>query len=127
MEKKILVVDDEPLIRKLLETAFTRAGYTVVLAGSGEEALEILKNEPINVMFFDIQLSGMTGIELCIQIRKENSIACIYAMTGSHSLFELSNFREIGFNDFFLKPFSLTTFLKTARDAFEKLEKLKKK
>jgi len=127
MEKKILVVDDDPPIRKLLETAFTRAGYTVVLAGSGEEALEILKNEPINVMFLDMQLPGMNGIELCIQIRKENSIACIYAMTGNSSLFNLANCREAGFDDFFPKPFSIATFLKTARDAFEKLEKRKKK
>ena len=127
MEKKILVVDDDPSIRKLLETAFTRAGYTVVLAGSGEEALEILKNEPINVMFLDMQLPGMNGMELCIQIRKENSIACIYAMTGSHLLFDLANCSEAGFDDFFPKPFSIATFLKTARDAFEKLEKRKKK
>ena len=127
MEKKILVVDDELSIRNMLDKAFSRSGYTVLLAESGEKALEILKNEQVQVMFLDLQLPGMNGIELCIQIRKENPMACIYAITGHSSLFSLANCRDAGFDDFFLKPIDLSIFLKTAQDAFERISRWKKK
>ena len=127
MTNKILVVDDEQAIRKLLDKAFSKNGYDVSLAESAEKALEILKDENIQVMFIDLKLPGMTGIELCRQIRKENSIACIYAMTGYGSLFELSDCRDAGFDDYFLKPVDLEVFINTAKDAFSKLERWKKK
>ena len=67
MEKKILVVDDEKMIRDMLEKAMNREGYSVVCAESGEEALEILKDKKIFVMFLDLKLPGMNGLELCRQ------------------------------------------------------------
>ena len=127
MDKQILIVDDEEEIRKVLETAFKKKGYTPVTAESGEKALEILAEGRINVMFLDLKLPGMNGIELCRAIRKENAIACIYAMTGYGSLFELSDSRDAGFDDYFLKPIDLKVFLSTAKDAFERLERWKKK
>ena len=127
MEKKVLVVDDEAAIRKLLDKAFRKKGYTVVLAESAEEALEILKDDYIQVMFLDLRLPGQNGIELCREIRKANPIACIYAMTGYSSLFELSDCRDAGFDDYFIKPVDLVVFLNTAEDAFSKLERWKKK
>ena len=127
VEKKILVVDDEASIRKMLKKAFTKAGYSVVLAESAEQALENLKDDPIQVMFFDLKLPGMSGINLCRIIRKENPIACIYSMTGFNSLFELADCRDAGFDDYFLKPIDLDIFLKTAEDAFEKIARWKKK
>lgn len=127
MNNKILVVDDELSIRKLLDKAFSKKGYDIVTAESGEEALKILDGENIQVMFLDLKLPGINGIELCRQIRKDNSIACIYAMTGFGSLFELSDCRDAGFDDYFLKPVDLEVFIKTAEDAFSKLERWKKK
>ena len=125
MEKKILVVDDEQAIRKLLETAFTMAGYSVVLAENAESALELLEDKPVQVMFIDLKLPGMNGIELCKLIRKENPIACIYSMTGYSSLFELADCRDAGFDDYFLKPMDIQILLKTAEDAFERIERWK--
>ena len=127
MNNKIMVVDDELSIRKLLDRFFSKKGYDIITAESGEEALEILKGENIQVMFLDLKLPGMNGIDLCRQIRKDNSIACIYAMTGFGSLFELSDCRDAGFDDYFLKPVNLEVFMKTAEDAFSKLERWKKK
>ena len=127
MEKKILVVDDEQGIRKMLETAFNNAGYSVTLAESAEEALEILEYNKIQVMFLDMKLPGMNGIELCRQIRKENPIACVFAITGFGSLFDLADCRDVGFDDYFLKPVDLNVILKTAKNAFEKIERWKKK
>lgn len=125
-ENKILVVDDEQDICDMLEKAFGKAGYAVHCAESAEEALEILRQENIQVMFLDLNLKGRSGVELCQQIRKDNAIAIIYAITGYTSLFELAGCREAGFDDYFTKPVELKFLRKAADDAFEKLDRWKK-
>jgi len=127
MEKKILVVDDEAPIRLLLDKVLTKAGFTVTTAESAEAAIDILGKDQIQIMFIDLKLPGMNGIELCRRIRKENPIACIYSMTGYGSLFELADYREAGFDDYFLKPIDMEVFIKTAGDAYEKLARWRKR
>ncbi len=68
-EGTILVVDDEPGIRKLLRLVFERRGYKVILAESGKEALMVSKRQPITLMFVDIDLGEMSGLELCPLLR----------------------------------------------------------
>ncbi len=126
MEKKVLVVDDEAELRDMLKEAFSVAGYTVVDAPDAEKALEILKQQNIQVMFLDLNLPGMNGIDLCREIRKDHPIACIYGMTGFVSLFELSDCREAGFDDYFTKPINLELLFDTAKSAFEKLDRWRK-
>ncbi|MBU0484470.1 MAG: response regulator [Proteobacteria bacterium] len=126
MERKILVVDDEVVIREMLNKAFTKMGYKVVLAASAEEALEILQPDT-QVMFLDLKLPGMDGIELCRRIRQIHPVACIFAITGYASLFELSDCREAGFDDYFTKPVKLEMLFIAAQTAFEKIERWKKK
>ncbi len=125
MNKKILVVDDEKMIRNMLEKALTREGYDVVCSGSGEDALEILKKETINVMFLDLKLPGMNGLELCRKIRAKYPLSVLYAITGYVLLFELSDSREAGFEDYFTKPVDLKTIFRAAAEAFEKVERWK--
>ncbi len=122
MEKKVLVVDDQPAIRDMLKEAFGRAGYTVLSAASGEEALALLDKETVPVMFLDLKMPGMTGIELCLRIRENHPSSSIYAMTGYASMFDLAKCREAGFDDCFLKPFDLATLLKAAHEAFKRIE-----
>jgi len=124
-EKKILVVDDEKQNLMLFRDLFSNGGYTVWSAESGEEAIEILKKENIQVMFLDLNLPGMSGAELCRQIRQDNPIACIHAVTGYASDYELVNCRRAGFDDYFIKPVGLKLLLNAARDSFEKLERWK--
>jgi CheY-like chemotaxis protein len=121
-ERKILVVDDEETIRDMLEMAFSRFGYTVRLAENGERALEILKKEKIQVMFLDINMPGMDGLELCRRIREEYPISIIHAITGYGSLFELSDCRQVGFDDYFRKPMDLEVLHRAAEDAFNKID-----
>jgi len=122
-EKKILVVDDEVLILDLLREVFQSAGYTVLTAESGEEALKILQHESIMVMFLDIKLPGISGIELCKKIRVENQICIIHAMTGYNNIYGLLECRAAGFDDFFIKPVRMNLLKKAAQDAFDKLER----
>lgn len=124
-DNKILVVDDEEVIRELLKKIFVQAGYNIYLAESADRALEILKNESIMVMFLDLDLAGMNGIELCRKLRKDNYIGIIYALTGYTDLFSLMECRMVGFDDFFAKPESVELLQEAVRDGFKKLERWK--
>lgn len=124
-KKTILVVDDETTILNMFKMAFTQKGYDVKTAASAEEALELLKTQKILVMFLDLNLPTMNGIELCRAIKNQMPMAILYAVTGYASLFELSDCRDAGFDDYFKKPVSLADLLKAVQNAFEKIERWK--
>ena len=119
-------MDDEKMIRNMLDTAFTREGYEVICAESAEEALEILQTNEVQVMFLDLKLPGMDGMGLCQQIRDLYPMAITYAITGYASLYELSDCRRVGFEDYFTKPVDLKTLFKAATEAFEKIQRWEK-
>jgi len=127
INRKILVVDDEEAILNMFVQAFSRGGYEVRTAESAEEALELLKGDKIQVMFLDLNMPGMNGVDLCKEIRKDFPMAIIYAVTGYSSLFELADCREAGFDDYFTKPADLKMLLKAAQDAFGKIDRWKKR
>ena len=124
-EKKILIVDDEMSILTMLKEIFSSEGYTVRTAESAEEALKILDREYIRVMFFDLRLATMSGIDLCWKIREKDQISIIYAITGYSTYYGLLECRTAGFDDFFIKPVETRLLIKAAHDAFEKLERWK--
>ena len=123
MEKKILIVDDDEAVRSLFEEVFGDSGYTVISAESATEALDILGHDTIDVIFLDLKLFGMNGIELCRQIRMLKPLSIIYAITGWASLFDIEECREAGFDDYFTKPIKLEFLFKAVEDAFEKLSR----
>ncbi len=127
MGRTILIVDDETEIRNIFEQAFSQKGYVVRSSESAEGALEILKQENINVIFLDLNLPKMNGIELCKKIKKMNPIAIICAVTGYASIFEVVACRDAGFDDYFTKPVDLERLLKAGQDAFEKIDRWKGK
>lgn len=122
---KILVVDDEVSMRELMESFFKEAGYEVFLAEGAKEALVILQLNDIDVIFLDLKLFGMNGIELCRQIRKTKPVPMIYAMTGWSALFEIEECREAGFDDYFEKPLDMDELLVVVERAFERLGRWK--
>src|SRR3989339_1379322 len=121
-DKKILVVDDEKAIVSLLKQAFSRAGFEVRPAESAEEALKVLEQDDISVMFLDLNLPGMSGMDLCKRIKKDKPMAIVFAVTGYASLFELVDCREARFDDYFKKPVDVKILIKAANDAFERLD-----
>jgi DNA-binding response OmpR family regulator len=122
-----MIVDDEFSIRDLFQSAFSDAGYSVYLAENSEQALQILTQEEIDLIFLDLKLFGMNGIELCRQIKKDKPVSIIYAITGWTGLFEVEECREAGFDDYFTKPFQLDVLFKAVDDAFEKLDRWKRR
>jgi CheY-like chemotaxis protein len=127
LERKLMIVDDEVSIRDLFLSAFSDAGYSVHLAENGEQALRILKQQEIDLIFLDLKLFGMNGIELCRQIKKDKPASIIYAITGWTGLFEVEECREAGFDDYFTKPFQLDVLFRAVEDAFEKLDRWKRR
>jgi len=127
--RTLLVVDDEEAILNMFEQAFSLDGYKVRTAESAEEALELLKGEKIQVMFLDLHMPGMNGVDLCKEIRKDFPIAIIHAVTGYSysSLFEIADCSEAGFDDYFTKPADLKMLLRAAQDAFEKIDRWEKR
>lgn len=123
VEPKILLVDDEVEILSMLQEALSMRDYTVITAENAEKALEVLARESVMVMFLDLNLPGMSGIDLCRKIRKDNQIAIINALTGYSNIYGLLECRGAGFDDFFIKPVSLKTLFKAVDDAFEKIDR----
>jgi DNA-binding response OmpR family regulator len=123
LDKRLLIVDDERSIRELFQSAFSDSGCQVYLAENSEQALDILKRHDIDLIFLDLKLFGMNGIDLCRRIRKDKPITIIYAITGWGGLFEVEECREAGFDDFFTKPVQLDVIFKAVENAFEKLER----
>lgn len=125
MEKRVLIVDDEEPIRRSFSKAFERSGWSVRTAGSGEEALRIMESNPHMILFLDLNLPGMSGIELSRRIREQWPMAIPMAVTGYSSLFELTDCREAGFEDYFTKPVDLNVLLDAAEKAAAKVERWK--
>jgi DNA-binding response OmpR family regulator len=108
--KKVLVVDNENSVRNILREFFSYARYSVFTAKSAEEALNILEKENIRVMFLEIVLPDMNGIDLCRKIRGNNHICVIHAFTDA--FYGLVECRAAGFDDFFVKPTEIKLLLK---------------
>lgn len=125
MKSKVFVVDDDELIRKTLDRVLDRAGYEVLTAASGAEALEILARKPeVRVFVLDLMMAGMNGLQLCREIKKTIGAECvIYALTGHVQDYHVEACREAGFDDYFTKPFNVTTILNAVALAVEKVER----
>ena len=122
-DRNLLIVDDDENIINVFRNGFSSAGYTVRRAASAEEALAILEKEKYSVMFLDLKLPAMDGVELCRTIRKTNPVSIIYAVTGYASFFEFEECRKAGFDDYFTKPVDLKVLYRAAMDGFDKIDR----
>lgn len=120
---RILILDDEDMIRTLLRKVLERKGFEVTEACTAEEVIEILKKDTFHIFFLDLMLPGMNGMDLCKVIKKQNPVAIVYAITGYTSVFELATCRDAGFDDYFKKPLKIEQIYKGAEDAIEKLKR----
>jgi len=123
MTKKILVVDDEQAMRELMTNILGELDCEVFLAEGAQEALLQVKHHDFTVVFLDLKLFGMNGIDLCREIRRLRPLSILYAMTGWTGLFEIEECREAGFDDFFSKPVKVEFLLQSVKEAFEKRQR----
>lgn len=105
MAEKILLVDDEERIRKLLNLYLTREGYEIIEAGNGKEALELALNEDFHCILLDLMMPEMDGIEVAKELRKEKSTPVIMLTAKGEEADRVEGL-EVGADDYIVKPFS---------------------
>jgi two-component system nitrogen regulation response regulator NtrX len=119
-DTSVLIVDDEEGIRETLSGIFQDEGYNVISAGSGEEALKILKEQSPDLVLLDVWLPGIDGVETLQEIKKTNPELPVVIISG-HGNIELAvKATRVGAYDFLEKPLSLERVLLVARRALEK-------
>ena len=105
-ELKILVVDDESRMRKLVKDFLVKKQYKVLEAGDGEEAIEVFfGNKDISLIILDVMMPKMDGWEVCKEIRKFSKVPIIMLTAKSEENDELKGF-ELGVDEYISKPFS---------------------
>ncbi|MEY3827712.1 MAG: hypothetical protein RLZZ148_2532 [Cyanobacteriota bacterium] len=104
-KEKILVVDDEASIRRILETRLSMIGYDVVTAADGEEALETFRNTDPDLVVLDVMMPKLDGYGVCQELRKESDIPIIM-LTALGDVADRITGLELGADDYVVKPFS---------------------
>lgn len=102
---KILVVDDELLIRSVIKEYLVLEGYEVDEACNGEEAVSLVSSNDYSLMIMDIMMPHMDGFQACREIKKIKDIPCIMLSARSEEYDKLNGF-ELGIDDYVTKPFS---------------------
>ena len=115
----ILIVDDEPQIRRVMLTTLTSHGYTVVEAASGEEALEKLRSERPDLIILDVNMPGISGIETCAEIRTSSDVPIIM-LTIRNSERDKVQALDAGADDFVVKPFGVQELMARIRAALRR-------
>jgi two-component system, OmpR family, alkaline phosphatase synthesis response regulator PhoP len=103
--KKILVVDDEPQIVKVLQAYLEKSGFQVVAASEGRAALAAFRREKPDFMILDLNLPGMDGLEICKAVRREANIPILMLTARVEEADRLIGL-ELGADDYVTKPFS---------------------
>jgi two-component system, OmpR family, KDP operon response regulator KdpE len=117
---RILAVDDEPQIRRVLRTTLTDAGYEVDDAKTGEEALEKVREFRPDLVLLDMNMPGMGGLAACREIRADLNIAIIM-LTVRNAEADKVNALDAGADDFITKPFSTPELLARIRAALRRV------
>ena len=120
MEQKILIVDDEAHIRMLIEQTLEELeddGVVFLIAENGEEALEIISREKPQLVFLDVMMPKMNGMEVCRRVKKELAIEDVYIilLTAKGQEIDRLKGQEVGADVYMTKPFDPEMILGKAR------------
>lgn len=123
---KILIVDDDPMMRLLMRESLENGHYDITEMDDGKSALASIKSNPPDIVLLDVKMLGMSGFEVCSQIRQnydENTISII-VVTGLDDVESIEHAFELGATDFINKPINPTTlpyriqYLLSAKNTF---------
>ena len=115
----ILVVDDEPQIRRVMRTALAAQGYCVSEAKSGEEALDRVREERPDLILLDVNMPGMDGLEACREIRGSSDVP-IVMLTVRNAERDKVSALDAGADDYVVKPFGIEELLARIRAALRR-------
>jgi DNA-binding response OmpR family regulator len=124
MEKKLLIVDDEAHIRMLIEQTLEDLeddGVEILLAENGEEALSLIKEEEPNLVFLDVMMPKMNGIEVCQKVKNELDLQNVYIilLTAKGQELDRKKGLEMGADKYMTKPFDPDEMLDIAKEILD--------
>ena len=115
----ILIVDDEPQIRRVMLTTLTSHGYSVIEAASGEEALGKIRTERPDLILLDVNMPGISGLETCAEIRTSSDVPIIM-LTIRNSERDKVEALDAGADDYVVKPFGVQELMARIRAALRR-------
>ena len=115
----ILVVDDEPQLRRVMRTTLTDLGYTVIDAKTGEDALEMLRHDQPDLILLDLNMPGIGGLETCRAIRETSEVPIII-LSVRNTEREKVQALDAGADDYVSKPFGIQELLARIRAALRR-------
>jgi two-component system response regulator MprA len=104
---RVLVVDDEPAVRRALERALTLDNYDVELAENGQQALDALATSPADAVVLDVMMPGVDGLEVARRMRKAGDRTPILMLTARDAIDDRVTGLDVGADDYLVKPFAL--------------------
>lgn len=118
LSHSVLVVDDEPMARTLLRLMLVRAGFDVVEAEDGFDALEKVKEYPLDVMILDVMMPGIDGFSVCEAVREDTTMADlpIIMLSAKTDLDSVNRGLRVGANKYLTKPISPEELTRQVRD-----------
>lgn len=120
-EKSILIVDDEPNIRRVLKAVFSKVGYSVLIADSGRKALEIISAERhLNVILCDLVMPDVNGIEVLKAVKEMDPNISVVMITAYGTINTAVEAMKLGALDYITKPFDMDEIKIIVRNAMEK-------
>src|SRR5213080_3114939 len=125
--QKILVIEDEPDIRKLVQYNLTQEHFNVVEAEDGEQALSLLQREKPNLVILDLMLPGLSGLELCKMLRQRSDTSKLPVLMLTAKAGEADRIvgLEMGADDYLAKPFSPRELVARVRAILRRVESAK--
>jgi two-component system response regulator MprA len=104
---RVLVVDDEPAVRRALERALRLDSYDVALAADGEEALDALAASPADAVILDVAMPRLDGLEVCRRMRQAGDRTPVLMLTARDAIDDRVKGLDVGADDYLVKPFAL--------------------
>jgi DNA-binding NtrC family response regulator len=123
--ERILVVDDEPNLRKVLDTLLTRSGFEVETAGDGKEGMNVLQGGGIDLLMTDIRMPRMDGLELLSWCRTEQPDVPVIVITAHGTVDTAVQAMKDGAFDFVTKPFDSGQLVRTVRKALDQAKAMR--
>ena len=120
MGKRILIIDDEPLIVESVSYNLKQEGYEVISAGDGPSGLKLAQSEPLDLILLDLMLPGMSGLEVCRAIRQQSEIPIIM-LTAKEGEVDRVLGLELGADDYVTKPFSMRELLARIKTVLKRI------
>jgi len=117
---KVLVVDDEETVRVLFQRILQAAGYNVIIAANGKDALSVIEDDDIDVVLLDIRMPGLSGIDVLGKIRTDRPDICVIMVTAVAIVQTAVEAMKLGAVDYIIKPFDQNEVLRKIRQAIEK-------